>query len=101
MKLLSSVCGVIVALAIVGTARGQAAPVKKTGVIVRVPDSGTLGVALSPDGKILARAGTGEKTGQTVDLWNVASGKQLHTLNASSPASVRTTEVTSRRRVRY
>jgi hypothetical protein len=31
---------------------------KKEGVVVKVPGSGTLDVALSPDGKILARAGS-------------------------------------------
>jgi internalin A len=60
--------------------------VKKEGVIFKAPGSQTLAVALSPDGKILARAGTSppfgpvEKTGQTIDLWDVASGKKLHTL---------------------
>src|SRR4051794_4867221 len=48
---------------------------KKEGVIVKAPGSYTHDVALSPDGKILARAGTGK-----AELWDVASGKQLHTL---------------------
>jgi WD40 repeat protein len=53
-----------------------AAPVTKKGAIFRVPDSYTLDVALTADGKLLARAGTDK----TVDLWDVASGKKLHTL---------------------
>src|SRR5438034_6275733 len=44
------------------------AQVKKPGAVVKAPGSFTLAVALSPDGKILARAGTGETAGQTVDL---------------------------------
>src|SRR5438128_2482139 len=82
MKLRSSLCGVIVVLAIIGTAAGQAAQVKKTGVIFKAPGSGTLDVALSPDGKILARAGDDDGTpaGFTVDLCDLASGKKLHTL---------------------
>ena len=75
MKLLSSLCGVIVAFAIVATASAQAEQVKKPGAIFKVPGSHTHDVALSPDGKILARAGSGQ-----ADLWDVASGKQLHTL---------------------
>ncbi|HEV3121672.1 MAG TPA: hypothetical protein VGY53_07210, partial [Isosphaeraceae bacterium] len=35
-----------------------AAPVTKEGAIFRVPDSYTLDVALTADGKLLARAGT-------------------------------------------
>src|SRR5438309_2205236 len=56
-----------------------AAHVKKPGAVFKAPGSHTLDVALSPDGKLLARAGTGETGGQTVDLWDVASGKKLHT----------------------
>ena len=41
-----------------------------------MPDSYTLDVALTADGKLLARAGADN----TVDLWDVASGKKLHTL---------------------
>jgi uncharacterized protein (TIGR03067 family) len=52
------------------------APVKKLGAIFRVSDSATLDVALSADGKLLARGGADT----TVDLWEVASGKRLHTL---------------------
>src|SRR5205807_2655503 len=41
-----------------------------------------LDVALTADGKILARAGTGgtDDANHIVDLWDVASGKKLHTL---------------------
>ena len=46
------------------------------GAIFRAPDSFTLDVALTADGKLLARAGADE----TADLWDVASGKKLHTL---------------------
>src|ERR1700720_3831713 len=59
-------------------AEKKAAPpahVKKEGAIFRVPDSYTFAVALSADGKLLARAGINK-----VDLWDVASGKELHTL---------------------
>src|SRR5205085_7613550 len=82
MKLLTSGCGVFAALALICIAVGQEKDrpepdqVKKEGVIVKAPGRHTLDVALSPDGKILARAGTGK----TIDLWDVASGKQLHTL---------------------
>src|SRR5437588_9982596 len=81
MKLLTSGCGVIAALALICIAVGQEKDrpepeqVKKTGVIFKVPGSGTLDVALTADGKILARAGVDQ-----VDLWDVASGKKLHTL---------------------
>src|SRR5688572_30712295 len=46
--------------------------------IGKAPGSHTLDVALSPDGKMLARAGTGR-----CELWDVASGKQLHTLKGN------------------
>jgi RNA polymerase sigma factor (sigma-70 family) len=59
-----------------GTLQDQPAPVKKAGAIFRVPDSYTLAVALTADGKLLARGGADN----TVDLWDVASGKKLHTL---------------------
>jgi uncharacterized protein (TIGR03067 family) len=52
--------------------------VKKEGVFVRVPDSYTFALALSADGKLLARAGINK-----VDLWDVASGKELHTLKGT------------------
>jgi hypothetical protein len=52
-----------------------AAQVKKPGAVFKVPGH-TMDVALTADGKILASAGTGK----TIDLWDVASGKQLHTL---------------------
>jgi WD40 repeat protein len=52
------------------------APGKEKGTIVRAPDSYTLAVALAPDGTVLARGGHDA----TVDLWEVASGKKLHTL---------------------
>src|SRR3954464_12422993 len=86
MKLLTSGCGVFAALALVCIAVGQEKDRpepdqgKKKGVIVKAPGSHTLDVALSPDGKILARAGTAK----TIDLWDVASGKQLHTLKGHS-----------------
>jgi hypothetical protein len=54
----------------------EPAQAKKPGAIFKTPDSFTLDVALSADGKLLARAGVKE----TVDLWDVASGKKLHTL---------------------
>ena len=47
---------------------------KKEGAVFKGPGR-TFHVALSPDGKILARAGGGQ-----AELWDVASGKQLHTL---------------------
>src|ERR1700674_4992936 len=59
-------------------AEDKAAPpaqVKKPGAIFKAPDSYTFAVALSADGKLLARAGINK-----VDLWDVASGKKLHTL---------------------
>jgi WD40 repeat protein len=52
------------------------AQVKKAVAIFRVPDSYTLAVALTTDGKLLARGGADNR----VDLWDVASGKKLHTL---------------------
>jgi len=52
------------------------ARVKQEGVVVRVPDSYTLAVALTADGKLLARGGADNR----VDLWDVAAGKKLHTL---------------------
>ncbi len=51
------------------------AQAKKKGAIFKAPGSPTHDVALSPDGKILARAGNGG-----AELWDVASGKKLHTL---------------------
>src|SRR3954468_9090746 len=48
---------------------------KKPGAVFKAPGSHTLDVALSPDAKILARAGGGR-----AELWDVASGKKLHTL---------------------
>ena len=62
----------------VWAAGGLAEQGKKEGVVVKVPGSHTHDVALSPDGKILARAGTG-----TCELWDVATGKQLHTLKGN------------------
>ena len=56
--------------------KDQPAPGKKEGVVVKVPDSFTLDVALTADGKVLARGGADN----VVDLWEVASGKKLHTL---------------------
>jgi WD40 repeat protein len=61
------------------------APVKKEGAIFRVPDSYTLDVALTADGKLLARAGTDK----TMDLWDVASGKKLHTLKGHTAPLLR------------
>src|SRR5205807_7866561 len=55
---------------------GQPVQGKKEGTILRAPDSFTLDVALTADGKLLARGGADG----TVDLWEVASGKKLHTL---------------------
>jgi WD40 repeat protein len=52
------------------------AQVNTPGAVFRIPDSYTLAVALTADGKHLARGGADN----TVDLWDVASGKQLHTL---------------------
>jgi RNA polymerase sigma factor (sigma-70 family) len=52
------------------------AQVKKPGAIFRAPGSYTLAVALTADGKLLARGGADN----AVDLWDVASGKKLHTL---------------------
>jgi WD40 repeat protein len=52
------------------------APVKKEGAIFTTPGSATLDVALTADGRLLAGAGADK----TVDLWDVASGKKLHTL---------------------
>ncbi len=67
--------------------KGQPLPAqgKKPGVIVRAPGSYTLDVALSADGKTLARAGADE----TVDLWDVASGKKLHTLRGHTAPLLR------------
>jgi RNA polymerase sigma factor (sigma-70 family) len=57
--------------------KGEPPPApKKKGVVVKVPGSYTLAVALTADGKILARGGADN----TVDLWEVATGKKLHTL---------------------
>jgi len=70
----------IVPAAAAAPAPGQNAPlpaqVQKTGAIFRVPDSYTLAVALTADGKLLARGGADN----TVDLWDVACGKKPHTL---------------------
>jgi uncharacterized protein (TIGR03067 family) len=49
---------------------------KKPGAIFRVPESYTLDVVLSADGKLLARGAADN----IVDLWDVASDKKLHTL---------------------
>src|SRR5207249_2019198 len=54
--------------------------VKKEGAVFKGPGR-TFHVALSPDGKILARAGAGQ-----AELWDVASGKQLHTLKVHTEA---------------
>jgi RNA polymerase sigma factor (sigma-70 family) len=56
--------------------KGEPAQVKKTGTVVRAPGSFTLVVALTADGKLLARGGADH----TIDLWDAASGKKLHTL---------------------
>jgi RNA polymerase sigma factor (sigma-70 family) len=52
------------------------AQAKKRGTTFRAPGSGTFEVALSADGKLLARG----DWDHGVDLWDVASGKKLHTL---------------------
>jgi WD40 repeat protein len=52
------------------------AQLKKDGAVFEAPGSATLDVALTADGKLLARGGADN----TVDLWDVASGKKLHTL---------------------
>src|SRR5437588_2311808 len=80
MKLLTSGCGVFAALALICIAVGQEKDrpepdqVKKPLAIVKGPGH-TLHVALTANGKIVARAGD-----HLVDLWDVASGKKLHTL---------------------
>src|SRR5205807_602602 len=58
-----------------GALAKEPAQEKKPGVIVKAPGSHTHDVALSPDGKILARAGSGR-----CDGWDVATGKQLGAL---------------------
>src|SRR5437867_2165255 len=58
----------------------EPAQAKKPGAVFKAPGSHTLDVALSPDGKIVARAGTGK----IIELWDVASGKKLHTLKGQS-----------------
>src|ERR1700730_6583678 len=60
------------------------AQVKKAGVIVGVTFSETHDVALTADGKTLARAGYGR-----LDLWDVASGKKLHTLTGHTAPLLR------------
>jgi WD40 repeat protein len=50
---------------------GEEPAKKKEGRVFKAPGSYTLDVALSPDGKMLARAGAGE----TVDLWDVVSAR--------------------------
>jgi WD40 repeat protein len=70
---------VILAVAVAPTFGQDAsvsAHVKKEGVIVRAPGSGTFEVVLSADGKLLARGGWDH----VVDLWDAASGKKLQTL---------------------
>jgi uncharacterized protein (TIGR03067 family) len=52
------------------------AQLTKEGAIFKAPLSATLDVALTADGKLLARGGADN----TVDLWDVASGEKLHTL---------------------
>src|SRR5437588_5704354 len=80
MKLLTSGCGVFAALLLICIAVGQEKDrpepdqVKKPLAIVKGPGH-TLHVALTANGKIVARAGD-----HLVDLWDVASGKKLHTL---------------------
>jgi WD40 repeat protein len=61
-----------------GHLEGQQLPaqVKKPGAIFRAPGSYTLAVALTANGKLLARGGADN----AVDLWDVASGKKLHAL---------------------
>jgi WD40 repeat protein len=79
----------VVAAAAAAAAPGQDAPlpaqVRKEGAILRVSDSYTLDVALTADGKLLARAGTDK----TVDVWDVASGKKLHTLKGHTAPLLR------------
>ena len=70
-----------------GDAEEKAAPpaqVKKPGAIFKAPGSATFDVALSADGKLLARAGINK-----VDLWDVASGKKLHTLTGHNAPLLR------------
>src|ERR1700694_5339283 len=52
------------------------AEAKQPGAVFKVPPSGTTEVALSADGKLLAR---GAIDG-VVDVWDVATGKKLHRL---------------------
>jgi RNA polymerase sigma factor (sigma-70 family) len=61
---------------VLGKDQPRPGEVKKPGVVFRAPGSFTLAVALTADGKLLARGGADH----TVDLWEVASGKKLHTL---------------------
>jgi len=56
------------------------AQLRKDGAIFKAPGSATLDVALTADGKLLARGGADK----TVDLWDVASGKKLHTLKGDT-----------------
>src|SRR5436305_7963639 len=82
MKLLTSGCGVIAALALICIAVGQEKDrpkpeqVKKTGVIFKAPGSRTHDVALTADGKTVAWGGAEEKdkkiTG-TAHVWEVGS----------------------------
>src|SRR6202521_5465434 len=60
------------------------AHVKKEGITVGVTFSETHDVALTADGKTLARAGYGR-----LDLWDVASGKKLHTLKGHTAPLLR------------
>jgi WD40 repeat protein len=71
-------------------AKEKAAPpdqVKKAGAIFKAPGSYTFAVALTADGKLLARGGSDN----TVDLWDVASGKKLHTLKGHTVPILRVT----------
>src|SRR6266513_2701951 len=82
MKLLTSGCGVIAALALICIAVGQEKDrpepdqVKKTGAVFKAPGSRTHDVALTADGKTVAWGGAEEKdkkiTG-TAHVWEVGS----------------------------
>src|SRR5438034_1236788 len=71
MKLWTSACGVIVALAIGGTAAGQEPTFTLTGHTQELTS-----VAFSPGGKTLASG----SLGMTIKLWDVATGKERTTL---------------------